>query len=453
MENQKYYDGLNTKLFNAIPVGAKKVLELGCANGRLGGLYKSENPACNWTGIDISEEALSCASKVLDRTFNINLNISNLSRTEDFNSFDTVVIGDLLEHLAEPEKLLKSLLQVTADDAKIICCLPNMAHISVIQKIISGDLAYDEMGLMDRTHLKLFSPSSAFKIFLDGGWLPNLVDQYRADPPKSKFTKIILQATASLGVPEKTALRTLGMYQMIVECTKNKYLGCQNKDHPMGVSVVVAVNREWEFDSNISQSPGLKEINAEIIPIRNAKSAAAAFEEGKLRCKNSWILFAHQDVYIPSGSGAALIEELGNFARVNQTTAPIGFAGIDLSGENATREAGLVIDRTSLFQHEPSRDAISIDEFAVVLHKESPVKIDSKLGWHTWATDLCLQAYFGKVTHRASIINVPMFHNSLNDYSLNKQYRRSALLLSKKYPKLNKIETLCGVIKRRWWIF
>jgi hypothetical protein len=31
-----YYDGLNQKLLAAIPTDAQRVLELGCANGRLG---------------------------------------------------------------------------------------------------------------------------------------------------------------------------------------------------------------------------------------------------------------------------------------------------------------------------------------------------------------------------------------------------------------------------------
>ena len=39
-----YYDGLNEKLLAAIPAQAQRVLELGCANGRLGRRYKEVNP-------------------------------------------------------------------------------------------------------------------------------------------------------------------------------------------------------------------------------------------------------------------------------------------------------------------------------------------------------------------------------------------------------------------------
>jgi predicted TPR repeat methyltransferase len=52
-----YYDGLNQKLLHAIPTNARKVLELGCANGRLGQRYKELNRKSRWVGIDIAASA------------------------------------------------------------------------------------------------------------------------------------------------------------------------------------------------------------------------------------------------------------------------------------------------------------------------------------------------------------------------------------------------------------
>jgi len=34
-----YYEGLNQKLLNVIPAGARNIIEFGCANGRLGEAY------------------------------------------------------------------------------------------------------------------------------------------------------------------------------------------------------------------------------------------------------------------------------------------------------------------------------------------------------------------------------------------------------------------------------
>ena len=65
-----------------------------------------------------------------------------------------------------------------------------------------------------------------------------------------------------------------------------------------------------------------------------------------------------------------------------------------------------------------SAAALSIDEFAVALHRDATVAIDATLGWHLWATDLCLQAEQQHGRAVAQILQVPLFHNSTNDYRL-----------------------------------
>jgi len=60
--------------------------------------------------------------------------------------------------------------------------------------------------------------------------------------------------------------------------------------------------------------------------------------------------------------------------------------------------------------------------------------------------DPCLQAAIREDTENARIFRIPLFHNSLNDYSLPDAYHSSAKTLKEKYPKINRIETLCGAI-------
>jgi hypothetical protein len=354
------------------------------------------------------------------------------------------VVGDLLEHLADPQRLLDDLRSITMPAARIICCIPNMTHYSVFQKLISGDLSYEEMGLWDKTHLKFYSPSSAFKIFLDSGWLPNLVDQYRSEPQNNEFVSSLLQASTVLGIPTQTSLKNLGMYQMILDAKKFEPARPTIEDCST-LSVVVPVNREWQFNNNIMTSPGLKEINSEIIPVRNCSSAAEAFHTGKRAAKNPWILFLHQDVYVPKGSGNLLLKIIEEGP---SELSPIGFCGLQLSEDSQINEAGLVIDRTALFKHEISGDPISADEFAILMHKNCAAEIDPNLGWHLWATDLFLQSYLNSETENGLLVNAPLFHNSLNDYSLPADFHVSAKKLLEKYPNLGKIETLCGTLTR-----
>ncbi len=91
--------------------------------------------------------------------------------------------------------------------------------------------------------------------------------------------------------------------------------------------------------------------------------------------------------------------------------------------------AGFVIDRGSRFDQPASEAVVSIDELALVLPRQSPLRIDPSLGWHLWATDLCLQAI---CAHRffAHIVRLPLFHNSHTDHTLPAAFHASAATLA-----------------------
>jgi len=442
-----YYDGLNVKLLAAIPACARRVLELGCANGLLGRRYKELNPASQWWGVDISATATATAAAHLDRVVTLDLDSGDLTALDE--GFDVIVIGDLLEHLRDPARVLDCIHQRSAPGAKIVCCLPNMSHASVIERLVAGDIGYDDAGLLDRTHMRFFSQASAFKTFLDAGWLPNLQDQYRVEPAGNRFTAGLLDAAAALGIPRETAQRNLGMYQMIVVCEKWRERPACAATDAVPFSVIVPVNRPWQFALNIARSPGLREVQAEVISVEGAPNAAAAYAAGCARARHAWRLFVHQDVYFPIGTGHAIAQQLGALERVGAQGKPVGMAGLQPGeGNRGVRYAGMVIDRTTYFSHGPSSNAVSMDELAVALHRDSRLEIDPELGWHLWATDLCLQAQRLTGQSVAQILTVPLFHNSVCTWTLPDALRESVDALLAKYPELAEIPTLCGTLSR-----
>jgi 2-polyprenyl-3-methyl-5-hydroxy-6-metoxy-1,4-benzoquinol methylase len=443
-----YYDGLNQKLLEAIPTDARRVLELGCANGRLGQRYKELHEQVTWHGVELSPDAAQAARAHLDQVMQLDLDRADLSGLE--GGYDTIVIGDLLEHLHDPGRMLEALYELGSSDAKIVCCLPNMSHLSVIQRLIAGDISYDPNGLLDRTHVRFFSPSSAFKLFLDAGWLPHMQDQYRFDLPQTPFTARVVEAAQALGIPAVTALQNFDCYQMILVCAKwpMQRLLMPGKRAPF--SVIVPINRPWQYELNIARSPGLQEVGAQVICVQ-ADSAAAAFDKGAAQATQAWRVMAHQDVYFPRGTGYALAQQLGAIEAAGLTGAPIGFAGLsaDPAEPGATRHAGLVIDRRHLFRNAPAQTGVSIDELAVALHADSRLVIDPQLGWHLWATDLCLQAEALADRPIGQILDVPLFHNSSTDCTLPKEFHDSARHLMSKHPQRLSIPTLCGNLVRQ----
>ena len=115
-----YYDGLNLKLLDAIPAKARRVLELGCANGLLGRRSKELHPGVQWCGVDVSADAVAAASQHLDRAVQLDLDNADLSVLE--GGFDVIVIGDLLEHLRDPGRVLSALYDLGTEHARIACC-------------------------------------------------------------------------------------------------------------------------------------------------------------------------------------------------------------------------------------------------------------------------------------------------------------------------------------------
>ena len=99
------------------------VLDLGCGDGSLGEeLIKRKN--CRVVGIDISETAVKHAKKK-----GVDAKVGNLEEPLDFddNTFDYVILCDVLEHLFDPMFTLKEALRVSKK--YVIVAFPNFAYL------------------------------------------------------------------------------------------------------------------------------------------------------------------------------------------------------------------------------------------------------------------------------------------------------------------------------------
>lgn len=437
-----YFDGLNQKLLAAIPRDARAVLEFGCASGRLGAACKQRRAELHWTGVDRSAAALAEAAVRLDAVVSMDLDAPDPGLLAA--GYDVVVFGDVLEHLRNPLECLRFAHSVSAPQARLVCCVPNMAHASVVERMLAGDLSYDAAGLLDETHLRFLSQASIFKLLLDSGWLPNVGDRYVVGHANSSFLSGLVGAARQLGIPEQTALNHLLSYQLIVDCIKAPPPPAA---HAPGVpfSVVVPVTNRQQLELNVLRSPGLAEVGAAILPVEGASDPAHALASGRGRARTPWLVFCHQDVYFPSGSGRALAALLGAVPDGVRASTLIGFAGVGELRPGALGPAGLVIDRGARFDHPETAVAVSIDEFAVAVGADTTHTIDPSFGWHLWATDLCL-ASLSERGGQARIVRLPLFHNSYNDGQLTAAFHASAHRLRAKYPRIPSIPTLCGMI-------
>ncbi len=147
----------------------KRVLELGCSTGFMS-QYMTEKRGCQVTGIEVDEEAAEHAAQFCQRVLSRDLNSPDWNTDLENQSFDVVLMGDVLEHLVHPEKVLAQIRKMLAPGGAIVVCLPNIAHWITRLKLLSGNFIYEEGGTLDHTHLRFYTLETAQRLIERAGF-------------------------------------------------------------------------------------------------------------------------------------------------------------------------------------------------------------------------------------------------------------------------------------------
>ncbi len=130
---------------------------------------------------------------------------------------DCWVFGDTLEHLNDPWALLTRIRSMISVDGCIVACIPNAQHWSVQARLCCGEFRYEEMGLMDRTHLRWFTRKTMIEMFLASKFrivagVPRIFDE----PMKDKVIPAIRLMANSLGSDPEVAAQDALALQYVV---------------------------------------------------------------------------------------------------------------------------------------------------------------------------------------------------------------------------------------------
>ncbi len=77
---------------------------------------------------------------------------------------DVVILADILEHLADPKSVIDKLMTLQPDGCIFIVSVPNIANISIRLKLLFGRFEYQDRGILDKTHLRLFTRQTLFEL-------------------------------------------------------------------------------------------------------------------------------------------------------------------------------------------------------------------------------------------------------------------------------------------------
>ena len=164
------------------------------------------------------------------------------------------------------------------------------------------------------------------------------------------------------------------------------------------LSFVTGVSHWDVLLRNLARSPCLQKGQLEWAAVSNAKSAAHAFNPAmvgaeQLNASHHWLVWLHQDVYLPAGWDLQFTSALHSALAEWPNMAVAGVYGVRGFGPNMVR-SGHVLDRGKDLREPTPLPVLadSLDELLVAVKVDSGLRMDPAMGFDFYGTDLVLQA-------------------------------------------------------------
>ncbi len=131
------------------------VLEIGCGRGATA-RFLSEHRGARVVGVELNPAVAERASRWLERVI-----VGDVAEVEvPEAAFDLVLALELVEHLPEPEAVLRKLARAVRPGGRMLLSVPNVGHHSVVRDLLAGRWDYLPVGLLCYTHYRFFCRST-----------------------------------------------------------------------------------------------------------------------------------------------------------------------------------------------------------------------------------------------------------------------------------------------------
>jgi glycosyltransferase involved in cell wall biosynthesis len=203
------YASSHTYAVNAVPNGAK-VLDVGGGSGGVARLLADKG--CDVTVIDRHRPA-----EKHPRVRAIQLDLDAAAVGAEVRDYEYLLLLDVLEHLKDPERFLETLRSGFDHRPRVlILTTPNVAFVVQRLMLLLGQFNYGKLGILDRTHTRLFTFRSLLRLLRETGFRVKSVRGIPAPFPKALgpgvLGRIALRVnTALIGVS-----RSLFSYQIMI---------------------------------------------------------------------------------------------------------------------------------------------------------------------------------------------------------------------------------------------
>lgn len=173
-----------------------RVLEIGCGMGATLGYIKNSYKKAQVYGIELVGDVAKLGGKYLPNIIAGNIEQMEMPYPKGF--FDYIICADVLEHLHNPEEIVRKLGIYLKPSGAMIASIPNVMHYSILLDLLKGNFTYQDSGILDRTHLHFFTLNEIMAMFRRCGYQVKTVSGSRQDTGLLKEDKALYEAVLKL---------------------------------------------------------------------------------------------------------------------------------------------------------------------------------------------------------------------------------------------------------------
>ena len=168
-KSQRYFSGARKTFVDDLPPAPEgRLLEIGCGNGDTAA-YALATGKCGWcAGVELCAEPAGEARGKMNEV--VVGDVESIAMLFARESFDVLIMSEVLEHLRDPWAVLRRLHPLLKPGAWVLAGSPNVAHRDVVRMLLRGRWDLEPAGVMDRTHLRWFTPATYRGLFEDCGF-------------------------------------------------------------------------------------------------------------------------------------------------------------------------------------------------------------------------------------------------------------------------------------------
>ncbi|MBN8705614.1 MAG: class I SAM-dependent methyltransferase [Bacteroidetes bacterium] len=180
-----YFTLTNDDLVALFPNNPGRILDIGCAEGRLGeDIIKLKHPA-EYIGIEIVPSIAEIAKTRLDDV--LVGQAEEILETIETGSFNWVILADSLEHTIDPWTVIKEVSRILPSGGRLLVSMPNVRNLNIILDLFkNGNWTYTSHGILDQGHLRFFTKSSILNLITSNGFS---VQSCRSNP-RNRWKKL-----------------------------------------------------------------------------------------------------------------------------------------------------------------------------------------------------------------------------------------------------------------------